>query len=198
MKIAAAIFGHACFIASWVFFSGRAGVLSPEIKGAIPAYLPFAGYGFLLLMSLLESRILGIKIMKSFAGLSPFLTVFAALFGVSVFTGMTLPDPHNFMLRKLEILQGSSFAVFVFITSVAVIFRIWKSGAIRRKDDKNGSTALFSFFLIFYCALSVWFGTANEPTGDETAYLMAAHSLVYDGDLDLKNKFENRDYRNFY
>ena len=35
-------------------------------------------------------------------------------------------------------------------------------------------------------------------TGDEPHYLLAAHSLVYDGDLDLKNNYLNGDHKPFY
>ena len=35
-------------------------------------------------------------------------------------------------------------------------------------------------------------------TGDEPHYLLAAHSLVHDGDLDLKNNYINGDHREFY
>ncbi len=35
-------------------------------------------------------------------------------------------------------------------------------------------------------------------TGDEPHYLLAAHSLAYDGDLDLKNNYLDGDHRDFY
>lgn len=35
-------------------------------------------------------------------------------------------------------------------------------------------------------------------TGDEPHYLLAAHSLAYDGDLDLKNNYLDGDHRGFY
>ncbi len=35
-------------------------------------------------------------------------------------------------------------------------------------------------------------------TGDEPHYLLAAHSLAYDGDLDLKNNYLNGDHKPFY
>src|SRR6185503_16367169 len=35
-------------------------------------------------------------------------------------------------------------------------------------------------------------------TGDEPHYLLAAHSLVYDHDLDLANNYAQQDYASFY
>lgn len=37
----------------------------------------------------------------------------------------------------------------------------------------------------------------NIPTGDEPHYLLIAHSIIYDGDLDLKNNYLNKDYKSF-
>jgi thiol-disulfide isomerase/thioredoxin len=40
--------------------------------------------------------------------------------------------------------------------------------------------------------------TVRWPTGDEPYYLLIAHSLVHDGDFELSNNFDNRDYLAFY
>ncbi len=50
-----------------------------------------------------------------------------------------------------------------------------------------------------YCAICVLITNPRmSPTGDEPHYLMAAHSLVVDGDLSLKENYLNQDYRIFY
>jgi len=36
------------------------------------------------------------------------------------------------------------------------------------------------------------------PTGDEPYYLLMAHSLIHDGDLELTNNFMNKDYWHYY
>ena len=54
------------------------------------------------------------------------------------------------------------------------------------------------FFFVFYFAISLWFNYANQPTGDEPSYLIVAHSIVHDRDIDLKNNYENGDYKAFY
>src|SRR5206468_3152507 len=38
----------------------------------------------------------------------------------------------------------------------------------------------------------------NAPTGDQAFYLMDAASIVQDGDLNVKNNYDNNDYRKFY
>ncbi|HLF26096.1 MAG TPA: hypothetical protein VJG32_07160 [Anaerolineae bacterium] len=43
-----------------------------------------------------------------------------------------------------------------------------------------------------------WVSTVWAPQGDEPHYLLAAHSLVVDGDLDLANNYAQRDYARFY
>jgi hypothetical protein len=36
------------------------------------------------------------------------------------------------------------------------------------------------------------------PTGDEPHYLIAAHSIAIEGDLSLRENYDNQDYRYFY
>jgi len=50
------------------------------------------------------------------------------------------------------------------------------------------------FFLapaIIFIALLPWQSAARSPDGDEPYYLLMAHSLAYDGDLDLANNYED-------
>ena len=49
-----------------------------------------------------------------------------------------------------------------------------------------------------YLALAPYAGQVWLRTGDEPHYLLAAHSLAYDGDLDLRNNYDDRDYAAFY
>ncbi|MGH2522870.1 MAG: hypothetical protein ACRDH2_10245, partial [Anaerolineales bacterium] len=56
------------------------------------------------------------------------------------------------------------------------------------------------FLLTFavYAALVPWVVRVWARTGDEPHYLLAAHSLAYDGDFDLGNNYAERDYLSFY
>lgn len=62
-------------------------------------------------------------------------------------------------------------------------------------------SCLLLFLLCFGVYLSTIglkaFGT-SEFGGDEPHYLLAAHSLVHDGDLDVSDEYKNRAYRPFY
>lgn len=40
--------------------------------------------------------------------------------------------------------------------------------------------------------------TVGYPTGDEPYYLLIAHSIVHDGDIELSNNFVNRDYFHYW
>lgn len=63
---------------------------------------------------------------------------------------------------------------------------------------KNYFLMLSFYFFCFYFFISLWFNYANQPTGDEPIYLLVSHSIIYDRDIDLKNNFQNKDYKNFY
>lgn len=64
---------------------------------------------------------------------------------------------------------------------------------------------LASAFIVGLSACAIYaavalgaFGEVKELTGDEPNYVLAAHSLVHDGDIRLKNNFAHRDYQAFY
>jgi hypothetical protein len=46
--------------------------------------------------------------------------------------------------------------------------------------------------------LTAWAVTTRVPGGDEPHYLMITQSLLYDGDLDIQNNFDQAQYRDFY
>lgn len=54
------------------------------------------------------------------------------------------------------------------------------------------------FSLVLYLALALWMTAHWTPLGDEPHYLLAAHSLVHDRDLDLANNYAQRDFQNFF
>jgi len=57
---------------------------------------------------------------------------------------------------------------------------------------------IFLLTLAVYVALAPWLARVWSRSGDEPHYLLAAHSLVRDGDLDLTNNYAQRDYAAFY
>ncbi len=60
------------------------------------------------------------------------------------------------------------------------------------------SIAVFGVSLAIYLALAGWMTRVWKPLGDEPHYLLAAHSLVHDGDLDLANNYARGDYQLFF
>ncbi|MEK7443195.1 MAG: hypothetical protein AABZ78_20500, partial [Chloroflexota bacterium] len=52
---------------------------------------------------------------------------------------------------------------------------------------------LFLYLRLVPVVMALW-----KITGDEPHYLLAAHSIVVDHDLDLKNNYLNADYSKFY
>lgn len=58
-------------------------------------------------------------------------------------------------------------------------------------------SAVFLTAFCVYLALAVWMNAHWQPLGDEPHYLLAAHSLAADGDLNLANNYTQQDYKNF-
>lgn len=58
--------------------------------------------------------------------------------------------------------------------------------------------AVFLITFAVYAALVPWMVRVWQRTGDEPHYVLAAHSLAFDGDLDLANNYARRDYLSFY
>ena len=69
--------------------------------------------------------------------------------------------------------------------------------ALRRLASSPG-LPIFLAVLAAYVALVPWLARVWSRSGDEPHYLLAAHSLVHDGDLDLSNNYAQRDYAAFY
>ncbi|HDT14655.1 MAG TPA: hypothetical protein ENN55_00420, partial [Firmicutes bacterium] len=190
MKHLCFVFGYAVYVMS--FLSAKADII-------YPLYLaPFVIYSVLLVFSFLYSRIMKIKFTEAFRYFLPSLYFFLLLAGTPVFLKTGLPDPHNFILRKLELMLGMSYAFFL-----AAIIINFVRGAARNKEIESLKRAdvfrhTVFFFAVVYASVSMWFNYANQPTGDEPRYLMVSHSILYDFDLDLKNNYEKKDYLHFY
>jgi hypothetical protein len=57
---------------------------------------------------------------------------------------------------------------------------------------------LFTASLLVYASATLWICHKVGPTGDEPHYLMLAHSLLVDHDVDLYNNYQQKDYRYFF
>lgn len=66
---------------------------------------------------------------------------------------------------------------------------------------RPGRGRLLGAGLLAVCFLALLFARfhVNHPaTGDEPHYMIMDYSLVHDGDFNLKNNYQNQDYRSFY
>jgi len=69
----------------------------------------------------------------------------------------------------------------------------------RRGCSRRWLAVAFLAPLLVYLALIPRFlAYSSPPTGDQPYYLLMTASLVQDGDLDLRNNYERRDYGKFY
>ncbi len=66
------------------------------------------------------------------------------------------------------------------------------------KSVRQPTFLIFLASLAVYSVLVPWQVRVWQRTGDEPHYLIAAHSLVYDGDFDLANNYAQRDFASFY
>src|SRR5262245_40119939 len=72
----------------------------------------------------------------------------------------------------------------------------WNSAGI--SPAKLRAWVAAKLFLIYAVLAIAVTSPRMPPTGDEPHYLVTAHSLAVDGDLELKNNYVNGDYRLFY
>lgn len=70
--------------------------------------------------------------------------------------------------------------------------------ATRRPTPRVPVWALALAAFVAYAALASRIPGRAGPQGDEPQYLLLAHSLLHDGDLDLANQFAERQYQGFY
>ena len=90
-------------------------------------------------------------------------------------------------------LQGAALAP---LALAAVSLAAWEDG--RPRHLRPGSGTLFVLAALAYAALGARLPGPAGPQGDEPHYLAMAQSLLSDGDLDLTDEFENREYAAFY
>ncbi len=58
--------------------------------------------------------------------------------------------------------------------------------------------AFLAPLLVYLALIPRFLAYSSPPTGDQPYYLLMTASVVQDGDLDLKNNYERRDYGKFY
>ncbi len=65
--------------------------------------------------------------------------------------------------------------------------------------NHRAELAFAALIFLFFSVITLTVASRQMvPTGDEPHYLVTAHSLAVDGDLQLLNNYKNQDYRLFY
>ncbi|MEI7640545.1 MAG: hypothetical protein WCJ46_03425 [bacterium] len=191
------VLGHLVFMISWVFY-----VLTWNNTGTSIVYpvivFPAAAYGLMWLAAFFAGRLSGEKLGPLLKQESSLLVVFALLSLSPLMLKLNIPDPHNFTQRKLEIVMGGTYVLYLAALSAWFFTTLARQGVINTAGEKTLLKIIAVFFFVFYFALSLWLNYANEPAGDEPIYLLTAHSIIYDRDLNLKNNYEKKDYASYY
>ncbi|MCE5300455.1 MAG: hypothetical protein LLG37_06235 [Spirochaetia bacterium] len=193
------VINHIVFIAGYIFYLFVYHKTGQEF--IYPVYLaPEVIYSLLAGASFAVSKITKEPFLKIFKNFSISLLPLAFLFLTPVLLKLNIPEPHNFLQRKLELILGASYVLFLTALAGVFIKKVFTGRVFDREHIQEAGLPfiIVGFFFVLYFGLSLWFNYANEPTGDEPAYLLRAHSIVKDKDLDLKNNFDNKDYRIFY
>ncbi len=134
----------------------------------------------------------------AFRTLSKSLYFFGILLASPLIAKIPFPAPHDFIQRKFEVLLGSAYSIFFIVYALITAQMLVKKNILESIKLKYAVIAAASLFFILYISLSFWMNRANAPTGDEPIYLLVAHSIVNDADLDLRNNYENKDYSRFF
>jgi hypothetical protein len=95
-----------------------------------------------------------------------------------------------------------SFAGFylgtLFAKTLLAVVTVYRQLEDDRAPPRRLAVSLFLVAGLLYAFAGGYVVTALSTAGDEHVYLLNTHSLYADGDLDLRNNIERRDYARFY
>ena len=108
--------------------------------------------------------------------------------------GLALLGPDS----RWWLLIGSWFTLFVGVKTAILVRALWRWLESDQVPLARASVGIFLGAFLPYLLLGAHVTTAMSSTSDEPYYLLVAHSLLYDHDLDLTNNVVGRDYLPFY
>ena len=97
-----------------------------------------------------------------------------------------------------RLLIGAWFTLFVGVKTAILVRALWRWLESDQVPLARASVGIFLGAFLPYLLLGAHVRTAMSSTSDEPYYLLVAHSLLYDHDLDLTNNVVGRDYLPFY
>jgi len=116
-----------------------------------------------------------------------------------------LPDRAPLLLAFAGRLRWAIAAVAVAGAAAAIIRATGSAAGTRDQADARriaipaaNRIVVFTLSFALYAALGLLFAREKGFEGDEPHYLIIAHSLYADHDLDIANNHANRDYRSFF
>jgi hypothetical protein len=93
---------------------------------------------------------------------------------------------------------AAGYGLFVACKTAVFLHALWRWLTGRPSLGAAAVAAVGLGALLPYLLLTGSVATAVSAIGDEPYYLLTAHSLIHDGDTDLTNNLERRDYLPFY
>lgn len=92
---------------------------------------------------------------------------------------------------------GAFFVTWIAVRGGLLLRPLWSSMAVRI-PSRAASIRVVMGSLLVYGLLVPWVAMTLPLAGDEPQYLLIAHSVLVDHDVDLRNNFERGDYRAFH
>ena len=185
----------------WLFGAANLGALAwtayagaqPWVgeAGAVPAslvrrWLPFAlalaAVGTAALAPLVAPAARTAFLWRHFA-------LYAAVPAVLLLLRLSPGDPAHARIGTLYLLVALGFAAHA-------LGALWR--ALPALPDRRVAVSLAGIALVVYLSLLPYHRAVQPTASDEPHYLLIMQSLLYDGDLDLRNDYEGDRYRVFY
>lgn len=91
---------------------------------------------------------------------------------------------------------GSFFVTMVLLRGAAFFWPLWRDWT--SLPSRSASIRVFVGSVLVYGLLVPWVVRVLPVGGDEPHYLLVTHSILTDGDLDLRNNYERGDYWSFH
>ena len=92
---------------------------------------------------------------------------------------------------------GVFFVASILVRGAIFLLPLWRNRPLCL-PSKVASVRIFVGSLLVYGLLAPWIVRTLPTAGDEPHYLLITHSILVDRDLDLRNNYENEDYRPFH